>query len=88
MSLFGFLNTYDDEQIIVLASTCIKESPVLGKYFDDIEIDSKKGIVKLGGKVNSQKLKDKIGQEIERKLRKSRIDFKDVENNIEVEADK
>ena len=85
MSLFGFGKKYDDGKIEVLAAETAGDNPIMQKYIKNIKIKSEKGVVTLEGAVDSEKVKKQIEKNINEKLTKSRIDFKSIENKLEVE---
>ncbi|MFW5787784.1 MAG: hypothetical protein ACOC2G_00205 [Bacillota bacterium] len=84
LSIFGFFKNYDDGRIEVLAQETFEENPVMERIFSDISINSQKGVVKLEGKVDSQKIKVQVENNIEEKLTKSRVDYDKIENQLEV----
>lgn len=83
MALFG--KSYDNGRIEVLAREPFKDNPVMERIFNNISLEAKKGVLKIEGTVDSEKVKNQVEEKIQEKLKKSRVDFKKVDNQLEVE---
>ncbi len=83
MGLFGF-GKYKDDKILKQVNRSIDAHPMLKKK-KNFKVTSEKGVIKLTGKVKSDQEKQRIEKVIKEKVEQSRINYKDIENNLEVE---
>jgi len=87
-SLFGFFGSkYDDGKIEVIASNAIGDqmtNPVMEKQMENVEFNCEDGVLTLEGEVKSEKVKNRIYEMVEEKLKKTRIDYKEIIDEMEV----
>ncbi len=87
-SLFGLFGPkYDDGKIEVTAQNVIGDqmtNPVMEKHLKNVEFNCENGVLTLEGEVKSEKVKKRIYEMVEEKLKKTRIDYDEVIDKMEV----
>lgn len=82
MSLF-FGTDYDDKRLRSTAELAVKEHPLLKLANVDILVED--GIITIMGKTNSENKKDKIIEEITKKIEHVGLEYEEIVNKVEIE---
>ena len=80
--MFG--SNYEDGKIEVVAEETAGDNPVMQKHFENLEFDSEDGVLTIEGEVKSEKVKKRVYEMVEEKLKKTRVDFEEVVDEMEV----
>jgi len=83
MGFLDFLKGYNDDNIMKQVERAINSHPMLERN-DNFSTAIKDGIIRLEGKVKNEKMKNRIEDRIKEKLEQTKVRYKKIENEIEV----